>query len=140
MSNFFDRFRDLDGLKEQAERLIQQGVRESKRQAAFARLRIKLLDLDRRMNAEFRVLGERVWQLHEADALTPDQLAGAFDVLETLAHEITEAQAEMDELSAAEAAETPLEPAAEPPGEDAPDERKLESAPPAERPDSSPLE
>lgn len=96
MGSFFDQFRDLDALKEKAEGFFQEGVRETKKQAAAAKLRLRVLDLERRMNSEFRVLGEHVWRLHQNDDLSKDRLEGAFTTLERLAEEIADAKAEME--------------------------------------------
>lgn len=112
MPSFFDRFRDLDSLKEQAQDLLDTGVREGKRRAALAKLQVRLYDLDTRMNREFRVLGEKVWDLHEAGTLTPESLGGLFDKLEALADDIDEAQAEMQRLREAPA-DADVEPAEE---------------------------
>lgn len=116
MANFFDRFRDLDHLKEQAEELLAQVGKESKRQTALAKLRMRIFDLERRMNAEFRVLGERVWELHQVSQVTPENLAGAFSVLEALADEIADAKDELQELidAAGRDEEVELQPTAEP--------------------------
>lgn len=99
MGGFFDRFKDFDSLKEKAEQLYQDSAKETKRQAELLKLRGRVLNLERRMNAEFRVLGERVWDLHESGALQPENLTGAFDLLEALAKEIDEAQADIELLS-----------------------------------------
>ena len=158
MAGFFDRFKDLDSLKEQAEKMVQDSAKEARRQAELGKLRLRILDLERRMNAEFRVLGERVWDLHEREAVAPENLTGAFDLLEALASEIDDAKADMEALvkakeadaAAAKAAreaeaeaeaedepETEPVPAAPPPVDDIPAARKIE---PAEEPDDPPLE
>ncbi|MCC7493006.1 MAG: hypothetical protein IT204_11680 [Fimbriimonadaceae bacterium] len=122
MGSFFDRFKDFDGLKAQAEDLLEQGLAAGRRQAALAKLKVRLYDLDRRMNAEFRVLGEKVWEQHEAGSLSADSLSGAFAVLEAVSDEMEDAKEELQDLlrqakdgaaEAAEAAERRLEP--EPP-------------------------
>lgn len=97
--SFFDQFRDLDGLKAKAEALVADSVKEGKRQTALAKLRLKVFDLDRRMNAEFRTLGERVWELHNDGVLTTENLTGAFDTLEELAADIEKTKDEMEDLS-----------------------------------------
>ncbi len=143
MPSFFDRFRDLDSLKEEAEALFDQGVRESKRQAALARLRVRIFDLDRRMNAEFRVLGEKVWDLHNAASLTAENLAGAFDVLSALADEIAEAKEDLLELSTPAgraAAESPAAPAPESPATPDDAERRIEQGPSPDDGGRPPLE
>lgn len=133
MPSFFDRFRDLDDLKERAEALLEQGLKEGRRQAEMIKLRVKILDLERRMNAELRVLGERVWELHQVAALTPENLAGAFERLESLAEEIATAREEMERIERDEDA-----PAATPPPPPAPEpERRLE---PEGDADAAPLE
>ncbi len=119
MSSFFDRFRDLDRLKEQAEELLDQGWREGKRRAALAKLQVRLFDLDRRLNSEFRNLGEKVWDLHQADALVPEKLTGLFDQLEAISTEIEAATDEMKRLR-----EAPADADDEPE-----DERKVEGEP-----------
>ncbi len=138
MPSFWDRFRDLDSLKEQAEELIQQGIRGSKRQAALAKLRYRVFELERRMNSEFRVLGEKVWDLHQAEAVTPENLAGAYTVLEALADEIAESKDELNELltSARESAEGAD---GEPAGEASEAERRIEPDDEG-RPEATPLE
>ena len=108
MPSFFDRFRDLDSLKEQAQDLLDTGLREGKRRAALAKLQVRLYDLDTRMNREFRILGEQVWDLHEAGTLTTESLSGLFDKLEAIAEDIDEAQAEMQRLREADADDEPV--------------------------------
>ena len=139
MGNFFDRFTDLDKLREQAEDLWERSVRETKRQAALGKLRAHLGELQVRMNLEFRRLGHKVWSLHADDALTKKNLTGAFDVLEALADEIAEARAEMNRLTNGEDAPTPEPtPGPDPANESAPD-RHVESEHAASAPDA-PLE
>jgi len=99
MAGFFDRFKDFDSLKEQAEKLYQEGAKKTKQQTDLLKLRVRIADLERRMNAEFRVLGERVWDLHESGSLQPENLTGAFDLLEALAKEVDEAKADMEVLA-----------------------------------------
>lgn len=141
MPSFWDRFRDLDSLKEQAEELIQQGIRGSKRQAALAKLRYRVFELERRMNSEFRVLGEKVWDLHKAEAVTPENLAGAYTVLEALANEIAESKDELNELlsSAREAGEDADDEPAVEAGEAVDAERRIEPDDEG-RPEATPLE
>lgn len=134
MPSFFDRFRDLDDLKQRAEELLDQGLKEGRRQAEMVKLRVKLLDLERRMNSELRVLGERVWELHQVAALSPDNLAGAFDRLETLAEEIATAREEMERFEQDDDAPAPRTPAPPPAAER---ERRLE---PGGESDAAPLE
>lgn len=97
--SFFDQFRDLDKLKERAEELWSEGLEKTKRGTAVAKLKMRVFELERRMNAEFRTLGERVWELHNDDALSTENLAGAFDTLEELADEIAQTKDEIDDLS-----------------------------------------
>ncbi|MBI5831205.1 MAG: hypothetical protein HZB16_02720 [Armatimonadetes bacterium] len=132
MSNWFDRFTDLDKMKEQAEGLWDRGVRETKRQAALAKIRIRLISLEQRMKAALLTLGKQVWDLHCADTLTKDNLGNAFDALESLADEIAEAKADLEqvqkatteaEIAEAVADDTPIDEA--PAGDDEP-ERNLE--------------
>lgn len=97
--SFFEQFRDLDKLKERAEALWSEGVEKTKRGTAVVKLKARVFELERRMNAEFRTLGERVWELHNDDALSTENLAGAFDTLEELAEEIAQTKEEIEELS-----------------------------------------
>lgn len=90
---------DLEKLKDRAEALIEQVGRESKRHAALAKLKIRVLDLERRMNNEFRTVGERAWELHSENALSADNLTGAFDELERLSGEIAQCKDDIEELS-----------------------------------------
>lgn len=138
MSSLFDRFRDLDDLKARAEELVQQGIEAGRRQAALTKLRVQILDLERRMNAEFRVLGERVWGLHQLGSITAESLAGAFDKLEELAEDIAAARDKMEAILSAEedegeAEDEDDEPAA-PTGEEH-EHRRIETEG-ADRPDS----
>ncbi len=115
MAGFFDRLKDFDSLKEQAEKMYQEGAKQTKRQAELLKLRVRVADLERRMNAEFRVLGERVWDLHDRGALQPENLTGAFDLLEALGQDIEQAQADIEVLAKeGDSDEAEDSPAAEP--------------------------
>jgi hypothetical protein len=77
------------------------------------KLRAQQVDLDRRRAAEFKRLGQKVWQLHADDALTAENLAGAFDALEALAAEAARIEKERASLQGAPPAEPRGEPEAE---------------------------
>ena len=138
MSSWFDRFADFDKVKEQAESLWHQSVRETKRQAALVRIRTRLALLEQRSNKALRELGKKVWDLHCDDALTKDGLTGAFDTLEAIADEMEEARADLEtvrnakteaEIDDALADDPPAAPDASDDGEPAVDdepERNLE--------------